>query len=379
MRQFKIEKAKVRFASFVVLMLVVFCGVIWLIFARGGGSDYVELKRGGLNTLLPPARLKKDSLRDKLSFYAVASQDSMKRMERLRMDPNRGGNDQTSSGNINHVRTGASAPSDDDEALAGKIKQIRRQLTEVKRDDYVVTEQVPSLKTHPLKRATEEPARDPEMDAINATLDKLLEVQRPGKAMATTREQQGTTVSATEESQETFFGKSSSAKKTSSFYGDEKGAAAGSVIPAVMMTSQVAQNGAVVRLELSMPIAVNGTRLPAGTPVFGVANLAGERLRIQISSIRWKDNLIPVSLSVYDMDGIEGIYVPGSLQTDVLKESADHAIQSTGLAGLDFSLKTQAAATGINAAKSLLSKKVKQVRVTITAGYKVLLQDNHGL
>jgi hypothetical protein len=46
------------------------------------------------------------------------------------------------------------------------------------------------------------------------------------------------------------------------------------------------------------------------------------------------------------------------------------------LTSMDPSFKAQAAATGINAAKSLLSKKVKQVKVLVKAGYKVLLRDN---
>ena len=117
--------------------------------------------------------------------------------------------------------------------------------------------------------------------------------------------------------------------------------------------------------------------VPAGTPVFGVGTMEGERLKIHIPSIRFQDDLLPVSLDVYDMDGLVGIYVPGSINREVSKASAENALQSTGgVSGFDMSLKTQAAAAGIGAAKSLLSKKVKQIRVTITAGYKVLLRDS---
>jgi len=42
---------------------------------------------------------------------------------------------------------------------------------------------------------------------------------------------------------------------------------------------------------------------------------------------------------------------------------------------MDPSFKAQAAATGINAAKSLLSKKVKQVKVIVKAGYRLMLKD----
>jgi hypothetical protein len=46
------------------------------------------------------------------------------------------------------------------------------------------------------------------------------------------------------------------------------------------------------------------------------------------------------------------------------------------MTSLDPSLKAQATATGINAVKNLLSKKAKLVKVTVKAGYKVLLKEN---
>jgi hypothetical protein len=76
------------------------------------------------------------------------------------------------------------------------------------------------------------------------------------------------------------------------------------------------------------------------------------------------------------MDGIEGIRVPGSLSRDVIKSSAEQSLQSVNVLSLDPSIKTQAITAGIGAARNLLSRKVKIVRATITAGYDVLLRDN---
>jgi Protein of unknown function (DUF3714). len=52
-------------------------------------------------------------------------------------------------------------------------------------------------------------------------------------------------------------------------------------------------------------------------------------------------------------------------------------LQNIDASVLDPSLAAQAANTGIQAAKSLLSKKAKIVRVTLKAGYKVLLKDKN--
>jgi len=107
----------------------------------------------------------------------------------------------------------------------------------------------------------------------------------------------------------------------------------------------------------------------------GKASLSGERLMIMVSSIRVGNGVVPVSLEVIDMDGVAGIREQGSINRDVSKESADEAIGSPGVTSLDPSLGGQAAAAGLQAAKTLLSRKVRLVRVSLPAGYRVLLRN----
>jgi conjugative transposon TraM protein len=124
-------------------------------------------------------------------------------------------------------------------------------------------------------------------------------------------------------------------------------------------------------------IYINGSIIPKGNFVFGIASLNGERLEAGINSIRYNNSLYPVKLEVYDMDGLAGIYIPGAITRDVAKQSVDNNLQLMELSTMDPSLKAQAAAAGIGAAKSLLSKKVKQIKVVVKAGYRVLLKDKN--
>ncbi|MBA2563227.1 MAG: conjugative transposon protein TraM, partial [Chitinophagaceae bacterium] len=105
------------------------------------------------------------------------------------------------------------------------------------------------------------------------------------------------------------------------------------------------------------------------------ADLNGERLAIKINSIRYRNSLFPVELSVFDLDGLDGIYIPGAITRDVAKQSADRAAQQIDLTTINPSISAQAASAGIEAAKTLFSKKVKLVKVTVKAGYQVLLRD----
>ena len=116
---------------------------------------------------------------------------------------------------------------------------------------------------------------------------------------------------------------------------------------------------------------------PKDNFVFGTSSLNGERLEIEIHSIRYNNSLFPVNMEVYDMDGLPGIYIPGAITRDVAKQSADNGVQTMDMTSLDPTLKAQAATAGINAAKTLLSKKAKLVRVFVKAGYKILFKKKH--
>lgn len=75
------------------------------------------------------------------------------------------------------------------------------------------------------------------------------------------------------------------------------------------------------------------------------------------------------------MEVLIGIYIPRATIRDVAKASADHSIQTIGVASLDNSWSAQEVRAGIEAIKSLLSKKVKLVKVVVKVSYQVVLLD----
>jgi conjugative transposon TraM protein len=146
-------------------------------------------------------------------------------------------------------------------------------------------------------------------------------------------------------------------------------------IEAVVNESQVLVNGSIVKFRLLNGLYIQDVNIPKGTFVYGVASLNGERLEIDINSIRYQQSLYPVKLQVYDIDGLSGIYIPGAITSDVAKQSVDNSLQLLELSSMNPSVKAQATSAGIEAAKNLLSKKVKQIKVVVKAGYRVLLKD----
>ncbi|NNU33681.1 conjugative transposon protein TraM [Mucilaginibacter sp. S1162] len=132
-----------------------------------------------------------------------------------------------------------------------------------------------------------------------------------------------------------------------------------------------------IKLRLLDGVYINGKLIPKGSFVYGTCALNNERLEIKIASIRYLNNILPVSLSVYDLDGMEGLYVPGSIGRDAAKNGVGDAVQSMQLLSMDQSVGAQAASAGVEAAKGLFNHKVKQIKVKVKAGYQVLLKDSN--
>ncbi len=237
---------------------------------------------------------------------------------------------------------------------------------------------------------------DPETQQLNGMMDKILEIQHPERISerfrqeseknkklvypVVTTQSNGIASLLQNDNIRTANRKKIQSPKQNAFYSlnnDTTAEGKQNVIKAEIQQTQTVVSGSTVKVSLATDVYVNGILVPKGTLLYGIASQNGERLNVVISTIRYQNNLLPVSLSAYDLDGLEGIYIPGSLSRDAAKQAGSEAVSNIGIASLDPSLAAQAAGAGIQAAKSLINKKVKQIKVTIKAGYHVLLKDDN--
>jgi len=137
-------------------------------------------------------------------------------------------------------------------------------------------------------------------------------------------------------------------------------------------------NGKELQLRLLEPMRAGDMLIPANTIMTGSAKISGERLQIVINSIQYAENIIPVEMTVYDMDGIQGIFVPNSDEIKAVKEIAANMGTSMGssITITDDATSQLAADLGrsaIQGTAQYVSAKMREVKVTLKAGYKVLL------
>ncbi|NDV95765.1 conjugative transposon protein TraM [Dysgonomonas sp. 521] len=137
-------------------------------------------------------------------------------------------------------------------------------------------------------------------------------------------------------------------------------------------------DGQEVGLRLLEPMMAGNYRIPANTVVTGSARITGERMGITINAIQHAGNVIPVELLVYDLDGGQGISVPGSEEINAVKEIAANmgsgmgsSITITDDAGSQ--LLADLGRSAIQGASQYVSRKMRTVKITLKAGYQVLL------
>jgi conjugative transposon TraM protein len=137
-------------------------------------------------------------------------------------------------------------------------------------------------------------------------------------------------------------------------------------------------NGKELQLRLLEPMRAGNFIIPVNSILTGSAKIGGERLHITITSIQYADNVIPVEMEVYDMDGVQGIFVPNSDELNAAKEIAANMGTSMGSSititdDAGSQLAADLGRSAIQGVSQFFSKKMREVKVTLKTGYKVLL------
>ena len=138
------------------------------------------------------------------------------------------------------------------------------------------------------------------------------------------------------------------------------------------------REGDYVALRLLESAHIGELRIPRQSLLIAQAKLGGNRLQLLVKSIEIGGRIIPVKLSAYDLDGQEGIYIPGAEQVSALKEVGANI---GGSVGTSFTFASSAkdqiiseAARGVmQGASQLLQKKLRILQVTLKGGYRLFL------
>ncbi|QDZ64696.1 conjugative transposon protein TraM [Elizabethkingia bruuniana] len=133
-----------------------------------------------------------------------------------------------------------------------------------------------------------------------------------------------------------------------------------------------------VRLRLLEPAQTPQRTIPKGTIVTANAKFQGGRLQLKITSIELEGNIIPVDITIYDLDGQQGLYVPYSPEMNALTEMAGNMSQQSGTSLMLTQNAGQQVAADLSRGvvqgiSGYFAKKVRTPKVTLKAGHQVFL------
>jgi len=340
------KKQKDRRKVLLVLPLLIFPFLALAFYAMGGGkgnSNRQESANQGINTTLPDAALKKDSPTDKMGIYNLHPSDTAK----------------SENGIMNLASSlGFGEKEDPTAQIDQKLEALNREINRpvengnkggsgrTNSSSASIKGDVDRLEML-MKSIQSGKGSDPEMEQLNTLLGSIMDIQHPQRV----REKYLNQIA---ENLDSLFG----------------------ALPAVVVDNQRVVQGATIKLKLLDSVKLNGQIIPKGQLLYGICNIANQRLLLDIKTIRLGNRIVPVDLSVYSLDGIRGIEAPEALLTDAINGGSDDAVRNIQLMGLDQSMGAQLAGAGIQTAKNLFSKKVRRIKVKLKANHHVLLRNN---
>jgi hypothetical protein len=350
-----IEKRKRQLLWLLPLAAVPLLAMLFYGFGGGHGASAAGpgAAANGINTMIPGAQADKGKPADKMGIYDQSERDSAEARSK------------TASGAFAalgwHPDSSHQAVTPNSTA-ASEIK-IKEKLAEINKQINAPEPKAPAIAPGQdaqaaqlerlealIKQKQQSASPDPQMQQLNVMLDKIQQIQNPGLV----REK---------------LQKDAAAEKT-------KPDSAFKAVTALIDGNQKVAPGGVVRLKLKDSITIGGVHYPAGQSLSGACSVVNQRLLLEIRNIRIGTSIIPVNLTVFSLDGMAGIAAPEAELAGAAGDGANGALDNMQFLSMDDNLSTQAATAGISAAKSLLGKKARKIRVKLKGGQTVLLRIN---
>lgn len=383
------------------LMLLVFGGAMWLIFAP---SESGEPLQDGFNVEVPMPE-EKGMPSDKRAAYELQAferrqKEKMNTLQDLAVtesDGNDGADEdvfqtqEPAEAGQSSIRTSADAyrdinrqigsfyeqpePEDDQKTLEleWRIQELERQAEEGRRAKEAADEQLRLMEKSYEMASRYLPQNDVKSVPTTAGTDKP-------KAVPVTQVSEQVVSRLAQLMSDAEFMERYSRPHNMGFHTvtDQAHTAGRNSIRACIYRTVTVSDGKEAEIRLLEPVKVGDTYIPANTVLTATARINGERMDLSVTSVAYKGTIMPVELEVYDTGGMKGISVPGSQELTALKEMAANMGSTMGSS---ISISTDAGAQlasdlgrgVIQGMSQYLSTKFRTVRVTLKAGHEVLL------
>jgi len=367
----------------ILLPLILLPFIVLLFYILGGGTKAGENKEkleqgmeNGMNTYLPQAeqsieifdKMEAYQQREALAEHLIEIDDTIKQseeeispsdttdqsvlLEQLKTQPKAS----TSRQLLAHIR-------DKEEQLKAENKQ------EVMVQKKKIPKQAIIRKTNPVHSKANDQAKNAlrELEEVEQLFDKHAQMSQENDSLKFYMQQMDAQLKALKKKQNQNYRVSKGPGKRIKV--KEEGRP---MIQAEVYETSKLLPGQRIKLRLLEDVWVNGYRIPANAFVYGTVDLKNERLKVLITSLPMKDLFLPVELEVMDLDGLEGLYVPGNAARKVSKDIGGSA-STSALWGMSQAPLTNLSIQTADRTSQALLKRTRLKKVTVKKNTRVYL------
>jgi conjugative transposon TraM protein len=144
------------------------------------------------------------------------------------------------------------------------------------------------------------------------------------------------------------------------------------VIEAEVYETTTVLTGNRVKLRLLEEAWLNGVKIPVNTFLYGICEVSNERLQIEVMQIPVGEKFVPVQVTVCDLDGLPGLYVPDNASRKVAKEVGS-STNTSSMFGFTNNPLTYAGVQAADKTAQAIFRMIKIKKVTIKKNTLVYL------
>ncbi|WP_083506386.1 conjugative transposon protein TraM [Chryseobacterium aquaticum] len=138
--------------------------------------------------------------------------------------------------------------------------------------------------------------------------------------------------------------------------------------------------GSRIRIRLLEDVYVGNAKISKGTPLYAlISGFSLQRVNLNIVSVMHQNEILPISLNIYDVDGMEGLYVPSSAFREMTRSMGENIVQGQNLSSGSADFFTTTLSSVYQSTSKTISDVIRKNKAKIKYNSFVYLIDNKEL
>ncbi|RYE04923.1 MAG: conjugative transposon protein TraM [Rickettsiaceae bacterium] len=144
--------------------------------------------------------------------------------------------------------------------------------------------------------------------------------------------------------------------------------------------SQQSQDFNSIRIRLLEDIYVGTLKIKKGNFLYAlISGFALQRVNLNVVSVMYQNEILPINLNIYDVDGMEGLYVPASAFREMTRKMGQSAVQGNSLNLQNSDFFTNALSSLFQSTSQTVAALVRKNKVSVKYNSFIYLVDNKEL